>query len=409
MKSRRRSKDNKVALDGKKILLVVTGGISAYKSAYLIRLIKRSGGQVRVVMTDAATRFVTPLTFEVLSGNPVQTDIFARREHIELATWPDRVVVAPATADFIGSVASGMAGDLPRAVVCATTAPVYMAPAMNDGMWANPAVKRNIAVLEKDGRRMIAPGSGELACGTSGNGRMAEPEEIMAVIERSFGPGPLKGIRFLVTAGRTIEEIDPVRYISNHSSGRMGFAIASRAMELGAKVTVIHGQVDVPLPDADVIREVRSASQMKTAVLRSLPRCDVLVMAAAVSDFRPSRRAKEKIKKETGIDSIELVKTPDILLAVRDRKKPSQIIVGFALETADGEKNAARKAAAKGCDYMVLNMAGAETGFGTDTNQVTLFRGTRKLETSPLTSKDRVAGMIVDMLAADGRLGKAKR
>jgi phosphopantothenoylcysteine decarboxylase/phosphopantothenate--cysteine ligase len=297
MKSRRRSKDNKVPLDGKKILLIVTGGISAYKSAYLVRLIKGSGAQVRVVMTDAATRFVTPLTFEVLSGNPVQTDIFARRElpsveHIELARWPDRVIVAPATADFIGSVASGMAGDLPRAVVCATAAPVYMAPAMNDGMWSNPAVKRNVEILEKDGRHMIAPGTGDLACGTSGSGRMAEPEDIMAEIERSFEPGPLEGVRFLVTAGRTIEEIDPVRYISNHSSGRMGFAVAARALRLGAKVTIIHGQVDVPLPCADIIREVKSASQMKTAVLRSLSHCDVLVMAAAVSDFRPSRRAK---------------------------------------------------------------------------------------------------------------------
>ncbi|MBU8923276.1 MAG: phosphopantothenoylcysteine decarboxylase, partial [Bacteroidales bacterium] len=197
--------------------------------------------------------------------------------------------------------------------------------------------------------------------------------------------------------------------ISNHSSGRMGFAVASRAMKLGAKVTIIHGQVDVPPPGADVIREVKSASQMKTAVLRYLPRCDVLVMAAAVSDFRPTRRAKEKIKKETGIDSIELVKTADILLAVRDRKKSSQIIVGFALETADGEKNAVTKSTAKGCDYMVLNMAGMDTGFGTDTNQVTLFKGTEKLETSPLASKDSVAGMIVDMLAADGRLEKAKR
>lgn len=414
MKSPGRNRELPGDLDGKKILIVITGGIAAYKSAFLVRTLKRAGAQVRVLMTDAATRFVTPLTFEVLSGNSVPTDMFARREeptveHVELAGWPDLVVVAPATADFIGKMAGGLPGDLPSAVLCATMTPVLLAPAMNDGMWADPAVRRNIDILTGDGKRVVGPGSGELACGTSGSGRMAEPEEIFAAVEDFFGPGPLDGLRFIVTAGRTVEEIDPVRYISNYSSGRMGFALAEAASQRGAKVTLIHGAVDVEVPAVDSVKRVKSASNMKTAVIRALPSCDVLVMAAAVADYRPAHRATAKIKKEEEATTIELVKTPDILASVREKKKKGQIVVGFALETAKGEENAKKKIEAKGCDYMVLNMVGEDTGFGSGTNQVTLFRDGRKLLTTPVIGKKEAAGIILDMLLEDDRLGKAER
>ncbi len=412
MKSRGRSNRRTASLDGRKILLVVTGGISAYKSAFLVRLFKRAGAEVRVLMTGAAERFVTPLTFEVLSENPVTSDIFERRdkpsvEHVELACWPDRIVVAPATADFIGRIAAGLAGDLPAAVLCASRSPVYFAPAMNDGMWANPAVRRNIETLKADGKHFMEPLPGELACGTTGIGRMVEPEEILAVVEKSFETGPLAGVRFLVTAGRTEEEIDPVRYISNRSSGRMGFAIAEKAKERGAKVTLIHGSVDLEVPRVDSARSVRSAAQMKNAVARAFPECDVLVMAAAVADFSPARKAQGKIKKDAGELTLKLRRTPDILASLKDVKKRGQIVVGFALESENGEENAVGKITEKGCDYLVLNMVGEETGFGVETNSVTLFKGRKKLVTTPVISKKDAAAAIIDMLLCDGRLTKA--
>lgn len=402
MRNRGRSSRRASNLDGKKILLVVTGGISAYKSAYLVRALKKSGAVVRVLMTDAAAEFVTPLTFEVLSGNPVPMDTFARRdkpqvEHVELASWPDRIIVAPATADFISKMALGAADDLPSTVLCAAKGEVWVAPAMNDGMWANPAVKRNVIVLERDGRVIVPPDSGELACGTSGSGRMAEPDDIVDALCESFGPGPLEGKRFLVTAGRTEEEIDPVRYLSNHSSGRMGFAIAERAKRLGASVTLVHGRVDVPVPDVDVVREALSAARMKTAVTRAFSTCDVLVMAAAVADYRPVKRNREKIKKNDAGISIELEKTVDILGSLKSKKR-GQIVVGFALESEEGEENAGKKISGKGLDYLVLNMVGRDTGFASSTNQVTLYRGSKKLLTTPLVSKKEAAEAIIDMI-----------
>lgn len=412
MKSRGRRNRRKAGLDGKKILLVVTGGISVYKSAFLVRLFKRAGAGVRVVMTGAAARFVTPLTFEVLSENPVPLDMFERRDepsvgHIELAGWPDAIVVAPATADFLGRVAAGLAGDLPAAVLCASKAPVWFAPAMNDGMWANPAVRRSIEILKADGKHFIDPGSGELACGTEGPGRMAEPAEIFAAVERSFLPGPLDGVRFLVTAGRTEEEIDPVRYISNRSSGRMGFAIAERAKELGAEVTLIHGPVAIDLPRVDSAIPVRSAAQMKTAVAKAFPRCDVLVMTAAVADFAPSRRSPVKMKKGETDAVIKLKRTPDILASLRKAKKPGQIVVGFALESEKGEENAVRKITEKGCDYLVLNMVGEKTGFEAGTNSVTLFKGVKKLAATSVITKKEAAAAVIEMLLGDRRLKRA--
>jgi phosphopantothenoylcysteine decarboxylase/phosphopantothenate--cysteine ligase len=396
-------------LHGKNILLIVTGGIAAYKSAFLVRLITRGGGAVRVVMTDAAAAFVTPLTFEVLTGNPVYRDLFAPRsepgvDHVDLAHWAERIIVAPATADFLARAAAGLADDLAATVLVASRCPVYFAPAMNDAMWRNPTVGRNIETLRRDGRRFIEPGAGDLACGDSGPGRMAEPERIVEVLAQSFAPGPLAGLRVLVTAGRTEEEIDPVRFISNRSSGRMGFALAARAADLGAAVTLIHGPVDVDAPAVDTVKRVGTAAEMKRAVMRAFPRCDLLIMAAAVADFTPARRAKGKMKRGDDGLSIELRPTPDILAAVGEKKTTNQVVVGFALETDDAERNAVAKAKRKGCDYIVLNRVGGRTGFAVSTNQVTLFKGGRRLLETPLVPKTDAASMILEALTSDKRL-----
>lgn len=414
MKSRGRSNRRGESLSGKKILLIVTGGISAYKSAFLVRIFTRAGAEVRVVMSGAAAKFVTPLTFEVLSGNPVPMDMFARRdkprvEHVELGSWPDRILVAPATADFISKAATGAADDLPSTIVCAASCEVIFAPAMNDRMWSNPAVRRNIEILRGDGKRFIDPAKGELACGTSGSGRMAEPEEILAAVEASFAPGPFAGVKVLVTAGRTEEEIDPVRYISNRSSGRMGFALAAAAKRMGAHVTLIHGAVDVEPPQVDSIIRATTASRMKASVKKAFPRCDILIMAAAVADYRPAKRAPEKIKKSESAMSIELRRTADILESAGSSKRKGQIVVGFALESGEGEKNAVGKGAAKGCDYVVLNLVGKDTGFGVDTNQVTLYRGKSRILSTPVVLKEKAAEAVLEALVTDGRIRKAAK
>jgi phosphopantothenoylcysteine decarboxylase/phosphopantothenate--cysteine ligase len=400
-------------LHQKRILLVVTGGIAAYKAAFLVRLFRRSGAEVRVVMSKAATEFVTPLTFEVLSGNPVSRDLFAPRdepgiEHVELAAWAERIVVAPATADCLSKAAHGAADDLASTVLAAARCPVFFAPAMNTGMWENPAVIRNVRMLERDGRRFVEPGEGDLACGDAGPGRMAEPAEIIDAVTRSFAPAELSGVRVLVTAGRTEEDLDAVRYISNRSSGRMGFAIARAAREMGAHVYLIHGSVDLPPPAADSVVKVRSAAEMKRAVTRIFPKVDLLVMTAAVGDFTPKRKERGKIKRETGKLSLELRPTADILASLKEKKK-GQVVVGFALEADDAERDARRKAGAKGCDYLVLNRMGGSTGFAVSTNRVILFKGTRKVLETGLVSKDEAADLVLRKISADKRLrGAAK-
>ena len=400
-------------LSGKKILLVVTGGIAAYKSALLVRLLKCGGAEVRVVMSAAATEFVTPLTFEVISENPVSLNIFARRErpvveHVELSKWADRVVVAPATADIIAKAALGVADEVASTVLLSARAPVMFAPAMNETMWASPAVRRNVETLKADGKTILDPGSGALACGDVGPGRMAEPEDIVKALEASFAPGDLAGIEVLVTAGRTEEEIDPVRYITNRSSGRMGFAIAREARSRGARVTLVHGPVDVPVPAVDAVRGVATAAEMKRAADEAFARCDVCVMAAAVSDFTPARRRAGKIKRAGKSFELELRPTEDILSSL-GKRKGRRIVVGFALETSDGEANAKRKAREKGCDYMVLNAPGEKTGFSATTNRITLFKGQKKLFATLLVSKDEAAARILDAVAADSRLKRVKR
>ena len=397
-------------MHGNRILLIVTGGIAAYKAAYLVRLLRRDGAEVRVVMSDAATRFVTTLTFEVLSGNPVSWDLFAPRrgpgvEHVELAVWAERIVVAPATADILAKAAHGLADDLASTVLAASRCPVLFAPAMNAAMWENPAVRRNIAALERDGRRFVEPGEGELACGETGSGRMAEPEEIVRAIRRSYAPLLLDGVSVLVTAGRTEEEIDDVRYITNRSSGRMGFALARGAKEMGAKVTLVHGAVDLPPPGVDSVKRVVSADDMRRAVSKAFPRSDLVIMAAAVSDFTPSKRMKGKMRRGAGKLTMELEPTVDILASLAARKKENQVIVGFALESGDAEKRAREKIREKGCDYLALNTIGEGTGFGAATNRITLFRGARKILETGLVSKDEAAAAVLEKVSSDKRLG----
>jgi phosphopantothenoylcysteine decarboxylase/phosphopantothenate--cysteine ligase len=409
MKSRRGISRRGVTLHGKRILLIVTGGIAAYKAAYLVRLLRRGGALVRVVMSEAATEFVTPLTFEVLSGEPVSWDLFAPRnepgvEHVELATWAERVVVAPATADCLSKATHGAADDLASTVLAAARCPVLFAPAMNAGMWENPAVVRNLSTLERDGRRIIEPGKGELACGETGPGRMAEPEEIVEAVRASFAPLLLSGVRVLVTAGRTEEGLDDVRYISNRSSGRMGFALASAAKEMGAKVTLVHGAVDLTPPGADDVKRVVSADDMRRAVSRAFPRSDIVIMAAAVSDFTPAKRTEGKIERGSGKLSVELEPTVDILASLGKKKKKNQIIVGFALESSDAEKRARRKIREKGCDYLVLNRIGEKTGFGVTTNRITLFKATRKILETGLMRKEEAAFLVLGKVSSDRRL-----
>ncbi|MDZ7860677.1 MAG: bifunctional phosphopantothenoylcysteine decarboxylase/phosphopantothenate--cysteine ligase CoaBC [Candidatus Krumholzibacteriota bacterium] len=399
-------------MNERRILLVATGGISLYKSVYLVRLLVRGGARVRVVMTRAATRFVTPLTFETLSSNPVRVELFDQRDtpeipHIDLAGWAERIIVAPATADFMAKMSAGIADDLASSVVCAAGCPVLVAPAMNEGMWLNPATQRNIKTLREDNRVIIEPGSGDLACGETGRGRMMEPEDIKRRIASSFeGGGRLEGVRVLITAGRTEEEIDSVRYISNRSSGKMGFAIAKQAVNMGAEVSLIHGQADFPPPRTDAVTRVKTAAEMKDAVLKLFGGCDVLIMAAAVSDYTPCDPKDKKIKRDKEKLSIELKKTDDILALAGKRKSENQRVIGFALESSGGERKAMRKLKDKNCDFIVLNMIGEKSGFSVPTNKITLFDKSGKLLSTPVVSKEEAAGIILKELLTPERKKK---
>jgi phosphopantothenoylcysteine decarboxylase/phosphopantothenate--cysteine ligase len=268
-------------------------------------------------------------------------------------------------------------------------------------------VRRNVSTLLRDGRLFIDPCEGDLACGTQGPGRMAEPETIVSKLEAFFAPGPLDGVRVLVTAGRTEEDIDPVRYISNRSSGKMGFALASGAAEMGAEVTLIHGPVDVPVPAVARVTRIGSAAELKKAVTRAFPECDVLIMAAAVADFTPVRGAGSKMKRTGGKTALDLKPTDDILAGLAAKKKEGQVVVGFALESSGGEASAKKKAREKGCDYLVLNMIGEKTGFGSDTNDITIFKGTRKVASTGLVTKEAAASAVLDTIAEDRRVRKA--
>jgi phosphopantothenoylcysteine decarboxylase / phosphopantothenate---cysteine ligase len=400
-----------MTLINRKIILGVTGGIAAYKSAYLARLLVKAGAEVQVIMTDAATKFITPLTFESLTSRPVSiemfpTDRFAGTHHITLAEWPDLIVVAPATADFMAQVANGFCQSLLASVLCATRKKVILAPAMNEGMFQHPATQKNLATLKQFGYLIAEVGVGEMACHSWGPGRMAEPDEIMQVIDKELSSGgPLSGKKIVVTAGPCREPLDPVRYISNRSSGKMGFALAAEAEKLGGSVTLISGPVTLPDPARlDTVR-VETTEEMAKAVESRIKDIDYLIMAAAPADYKPAISFSQKIKKcESGI-SVDLTPTIDILKKVASLRSDKQVIVGFSLETENELENSKRKLHEKRLDCIIVNNpleAGA--GFDSDTNRVTIIAKDGTVTEMEKAAKDIVARRIWEYL-----LGHVKR
>jgi phosphopantothenoylcysteine decarboxylase/phosphopantothenate--cysteine ligase len=391
-------------LKGKKIILGISGGISAYKAAEVCRRLKKLGAEVQVVMTQAGTRFITSLTMETLSENEVITEMFPQHRmvgtrHINLAQWADLVLVAPATYNLIGKISSGMADDILTTVISSTKAPVFLAPAMNVNMYENPICQQNIEKLKKLGYRFIEPGVGDLACGTVGRGRMAEPEEIQnEVIKILVEKKDLLGKSILVTASRTEEPIDAVRFLSNRSSGKMGYAIAEEAFRRGAKVTLISGPSNL-IPSSGInLVKVRTAQEMYKAVQKSFGKSDALIMASAVSDFTPQKISSGKIKKEDVELDLKLKPTPDILKEM-GRKKGKKILVGFAMETEDEIKNAKLKLKEKNLDLVVVNNPDLQgAGFEVDTNIATIIDKKGKIEKLPLMSKKELAEKIIDRI-----------
>lgn len=400
-------------LAGKRILIIIGGGIAAYKVLEVIRRLKERGAEVRVILTRSGKEFVTPMTVGALSGEKVFSDLFDPTEeqdigHIVLSRDTDLILVAPATANLIARMANGIADELATASLLAAAAPIIACPAMNQRMWAHPATRRNAAQLAADGVRFIGPAEGRMAeRGEAGVGRLSEPMEIVAGVEAFFAEAerakPLVGRHVLVTSGPTIEPIDPVRFITNRSSGKQGHAVAAAAARAGARVTLISGPVSIPDPKGvDVIR-VETAQEMLEAVLTALP-ADVAVMTAAVADWRPAAVAREKIKKAAGNPlPLSFVENPDILATLGHDERRPKLVVGFAAETTDLERNAARKLAAKGADYIVANDVSPDSGvFGGDRNSVHILSASG-IEAWPTLAKDEVAERLIALIAE--RLG----
>lgn len=401
----------------KEIALVVGGGIAACRVLDLIRGLKSQGAGVSVIGTAAATRFVTPLTFQAISGRPFHGDLFdpsleGGMDHIRLAREADLVMIAPATADLMAKMANGLANDLATAMLLARKGPVLAAPAMNVGMWEHPATQRNVATLRADGIVFAGPESGSLACGEEGTGRLAKVETIIETARRCLEPKPLAGRHFLMTAGPTREEWDPVRYISNYSSGRMGWSIAQAALRAGARVTLVHGPVHLPAPLGAEVFPVTSAREMFATVMdlwekyTSAQDLDAVILTAAVADFRPTTRSPEKIKKtgQPTTHTIELEANPDILLELGRRKptlgqKHMPILVGFAAETGKAVERGREKMVRKKCDLLVINDILEEgAGFEVATNRVTLLGSAGAEEAWPLMSKDEVGARLVETI-----------
>ncbi|PIE09861.1 MAG: bifunctional phosphopantothenoylcysteine decarboxylase/phosphopantothenate--cysteine ligase CoaBC [Rhodobacterales bacterium] len=394
-------------LAGKRILLIIGGGIAAYKSLELIRLIQKAGGHVTPVLTRAAEEFVTPLSASALSGNKVYRDLFdltdeAEMGHIELSRSADLMVVAPATADLMAKMAAGLGNDLASTLLLATDKPVLIAPAMNVRMWEHPATQRNLAQLRSDGVRVVGPDEGAMACGEFGPGRLAEPEAIRDAIGAALASGPLAGKHIIVTSGPTHEPIDPVRYIANRSSGAQGTAIASALAALGASVSFVTGPASVAPPDGVAVIRVETAREMLAAVEGALP-ADAAVFAAAVADWRMAEDRASKIKKgPDGIPQLDMVENPDILATVSQMPKGRPgLVVGFAAETDDVIANATAKRARKGCDWIVANDVSPETGImGGHENDVTLILQDGS-EDWPRMGKDEVARKLAARIAQE--------
>jgi len=385
----------------KKIILGISGSIAAYKSAYLARLLVKSGAELRVLMTASATTFISPLTLSTLSKNPVLSDVHSEEgwnNHVELGLWADALVIAPATANTVAKLATGLCDNILTAVYLSARCPVFVAPAMDVDMWRHPATQANIELLRKHGVHIIPVEHGELASGLVGDGRMAEPETIVHFLERLFAEGnPLRGKKALVTAGPTHEPLDPVRFIGNHSSGKMGIAIAESLAHLGAEVTLVLGPTHLK-PDDKAIRMVPvvSAQEMFDACAAVFQETDITVHAAAVADYRPKTYSASKIKKGGEDMHIELAKTVDIAATLGQSKRQNQIVVGFALETNDEEPNALAKLKKKNLDFIVLNSLRDEgAGFGHDTNKIAILRPDGSKTVFELKSKTAVAEDIV--------------
>lgn len=391
-------------LKGKHIVLGITGGIAAYKSAFLLRLFIKAGAEVQVVITPNGKQFITPATLAALSGKPVVSEFFAANtgewhSHVDLGIWSDLMVIAPATASTIGKMTSGVADNMLVTTYLSAKSHVMVAPAMDLDMWAHPSTQRNIRTLQEDGVEIIMPGNGELASHLQGKGRMEEPEEILRRVEAYFSrKETLKGKKVLVTAGPTYEEIDPVRFIGNYSSGKMGFAIAEEAAARGAEVTLVAGPVNIRTGNPNIRRiDVRSAREMLAAAEENFDDCEIAILSAAVADYAPATRADSKIKREkTDEMTLHLIKNPDIA-ATLGAKKRNQILVGFALETDHEEDNALRKMKNKNLDMIVLNsLRNPLAGFNKDTNQVTIIKADGTETEYPAKSKREVAGDILD-------------
>ncbi len=366
-------------LNKKQILIGISGGIAAYKVAELARLLIKQGAQVRVCMTKAACEFITPLTLQALTGNPVHTDLLdlqaeAAMGHIELARWADLIMIAPATADLMARLAHGHANDLLSTVCLASEAPIHLAPAMNRVMWQDPATQKNAKQLQQHGYTLHGPASGEQACGETGEGRMLEAQELADIIEHNFSakPKPLSGKKVLITAGPTREAIDPVRFISNRSSGKMGYAIAAAAQKLGAEVTLVSGPVALDAPDHVSRHFVESAKEMHTETMKQAEQSDIFIAVAAVSDYSPADISQQKIKKSEDSLSLDLNYNPDILFDV-SHAHPDLFTVGFAAETEKLKEHAQAKLKRKKLDIIVANPVGKNKGFEQDTNQVEIF------------------------------------
>lgn len=391
---------------GKTVVLGVTGGIAAYKACDLVSRLHKKGINIRIIMTEHACEFVQPLTLEVLSGNRVVTDMFNRDfpwevEHISLAKAADVFAVVPATANILGKYAHGIADDMLSTTLLATRAPVLFAPAMNTNMYEHPAVQENIATLKQRGCLFVEPASGHLACGDTGKGKLADVETIEQAILDALTEKDMEGMHVTVTAGPTREAMDPVRFLSNHSTGKMGYAIARSAKMRGAQVTLITGPVSLAPLDGVHMVPITSACEMREAVMKALPQSDLVIKAAAVGDYRPAQFQDDKIKKHDEDMSISLVRNPDILAEIGENRRDDQVICGFSMETRDLLENSTKKLKKKNCDVIVANNLKVKgAGFAGDTNVVTLLYRDGTVEPLELMEKDSVADILLERLVA---------
>lgn len=392
-------------LQGKQVILGVTGGIAAYKSLELLRLLTKAGASVHVIMTRAAQEFVTPLSFQTLSSNPVHTELFnliseQQIGHISLADRADLFIVAPATANCIAKIANGIADDMLTTTILATKAPVLIAPAMNVNMYTNPIYRKNQERLRKHGYLFAAPVKGALACGWDGEGKLASPESILEAAITALTPKDLASETILITAGPTREEIDPVRYISNHSSGKMGYALARNAARRGARVILVSGPVNITAPDNVELVKVATAAEMRQALFSRIQECSVIIKAAAVADYRPADRYSEKIKKDALTLTLDLTKNPDIL-AELGQLTQRPYLIGFAAETSNLQEYATRKLLGKNLDMIVANdVSQNDAGFNTETNRALLLLKDGSSIECPLMSKDEMANRILDQITS---------